>query len=68
MDSAQLRDDKLSRQITSVIGSMLAKQKTLKKVAKKRNLTLIEKKLNEELATLKLEGAQKIQEKMLEVN
>ena len=47
---------------------MLAKQKTLKKVAKKRNLTLIEKKLNEELATLKLEGAQKIQEKMLEVN
>ena len=47
---------------------MLAKQKTLKKVAKKRNLTLIEKKLTEELATLKLEGAQKIQEKMLEVN
>ena len=36
--------------------------------ARKRNQNPIDKKLNSELATLKLEGAQKIRDKMLEVN
>ena len=36
--------------------------------ARKRNQNPIEQKLNSELATLKKEGAEKIQEKMIEVN
>ena len=47
---------------------MLKKQKTFANNALKKNQNPIEQKLNSELATIKKEGAEKIQEKILEVN
>ena len=47
---------------------MLTRQKTFAKNALKKNQNPIEQALNSELATIKGEGAEKIQEKMLEVN
>ena len=68
MNSDQLDEYQFSQRIRNVIGSLLEKQKTFAKIAKKRNLNPIDKKLNEELASLKLEGAELIKDKMIQVN
>ena len=68
MNSDQLDEYQVGQRIRNVIGSLLEKQKTFAKIAKKRNLNPIDKKLNEELASLKLEGAELIKDKMIQVN
>ena len=68
MNSDQLDEYQVDQKIRNVIGSLLAKQQTFAKIAKKRNLNPIDKKLNEELASLKLEGAELIKDKMIQIN
>ena len=65
VDSDELDGYQFSQRAQGVIGTLLLKQQTFAMNAKKRNLNPIDKKLNEELASLKLDGAELIKEKMI---